>query len=337
MSLAKHLRIIDPAPSDDFVSKREAAVKSLRLKFLKIRNVTDLLRLGSTLGVACFSDADVPSDTVESISSSIVKESPSFVADEKPLEIKVVGLLALLDAIDNGVSAEPWAIADVLAVSLWSALSFVPMQNEPKIEALRCDAIEKSRNRALRTAISSRERSKIADLDKITIEPGATELPSALTTAITTLRRNAALDREELDLLWWVIADGSDILKVPLNSVPAVTRAVITGFEIGAMLRRLPSQAHNHLVQRSCLTQESFSLIEVIEALGEDRQKLADTFAKETLLSQAPHMYPVLGAIRAGQAQGGAADTKRSLNEWALRVLLESSTLRIQYSDNGKL
>lgn len=337
MSLAKHIRIIDPAPSDDFVSKREAASKALRTKFLKIRNVNELLELGSTLALGCFGEAEVSAGIVENISAALVKESPAFVADERPQEIKIIGLLAVLDAVDSGAAAERWAAADVLAVAVWSALSFIPVQTEPKLENLRCEAIEKARLRALKTAVSSRVRSTIPDIDKLTIEPGATTLPSNLSEAIVALRRNAALDREELDLLWWVIADGSDILKKPLSTVSTVTRAVVTGFEIGSMLRCLPSQAHNHLVQRNAQATEPMSLIEVIGALGQDRLEIADQYAKEAVLTHAPHMYPVLTAIRSGQAHGGAAEVKRPLSEWALRVLLESSTLRVQYSDTGKL
>ncbi|WP_455806192.1 GTPase-associated system all-helical protein GASH [Pseudomonas fluorescens] len=337
MSLAKHLRIIDPAPSDDFVSKREAASKALRAKFLKVRNVEELLKLGSNLALGCFGEVEVSKDIVDSISSALVKESPAFIADERPQEVKVIGLLALLDAINSGGAAERWAVADVLAVAVWSSLSFIPVQDEPKLEALRCEAIETARKRTLRTAVSSRVRTEVPDTDKLIIEPGATSLPQNLGEAIAALRRNASLDREELDLLWWVIADGSDIFQKPLSMLSSVTRSVVTGFEIGSMLRRLPSQAHNHLVQRKSEEAESLSLNDLIAGLGEDRLKIASQFAKETLLTNAPNMYPVLGAIRTGEASGKAAAAKRPLNEWALRVLLESATLRIQYSNTGKL
>ncbi|WP_349976465.1 GTPase-associated system all-helical protein GASH [Pseudomonas sp. WHRI 8519] len=337
MSVAKHIRLIDPAPTDDFVSKREAAIKALRIKFLKVKTVSDLLRLGSTLSLGCFGQSDIPEDILESIASALVKESPAFDPEENPQEIKLIGILALLDAIENGGNADKWAIADVLAVAAWSTLSFIPPLEEPKLDVLRCEVIEKARNRALKTAITTRDRSPVPDVDKLVVDPGATELPVVLTSTIEALRRNAALDREELDLLWWVIADGSDILQKPLSAVPGQTRAIISGFEVGSMLRRLPSQAHNHLVQRNITATETLSLIEVIEILGDDRLKISHSFANAAAVTQAPHMFPVLTAIRSGKAQGIAAEMKRSLNEWALRTLLESSVLRLQYSDNGKL
>lgn len=337
MSVAKHIRLIDPAPTDDFVLKREAAVKALRTKFLKVRNVNDLLRLGSTLSLGCFSQSDIPDDTRNSIASALVKESPAFDPEENAQEIKLIGILSLLDAIEKGGTSDHWAIADVLAVATWSTLSFIPTLEEPKLDALRRDVIEKARDRALKTAITTRDRSPVPDLDNLVIEPGNAELPTALNSAIEALRRNSALDREELDLLWWVIAEGSQILQKPLSAVTAQTRAIISGFEVGSMLRRLPSQAHNHLVQRNISSTETLSLIEVIESLGDERLMIAHSFATAAVVTQAPHMFPVLTALRSGKAQGVAAEMKRPLNEWALRALLESSVLRLQYSANGKI
>lgn len=337
MSVAKHIRIIEPAPSDDFVSKREAAVKALRIRFLKIKTVDSLLLLGSTLALGCFGEAEISSETTSHISDALTKESPSFVADEKPLEIKLCGLLAILDAIEHGLNGERWSVADVLAVAVWSSLSFIPTQAEIKLEQLRADAIEKARKRVLKTAISYRQRTPVPEVGELVFDPAGTKLPEALGKAINALRNNAALDREEIDLLWWVLAEGSEVLNKPLSEVSSVVRAVVTGYEVGSMLRRLPSQAHNHLVLRNVAAVEPMSLLEMVDSLGQERVTIAAKFAKEPALAAAPHMFPALSAIRSGVAHGLSADMKRPLSEWAVRVLLESAVLRLQYSESSKL
>lgn len=338
MSVAKHLRIIDPAPSDDFVTKREAAVKALRGRFLKVKTVSELMQLGGSLALGCFGQSAVLDATKQQIVDALTKESPAFIEDERALEVKLCGLLAIIEAIEHGgVTPDRWAVADVYAVAVWASLSFIPVQSEGKLEQLRSEAIETSRNRVLKTAVSSRQRMRVSDIDSLAIDPGATTLPAILGDAIAALRSNAALDREEIDLLWWVIADGSDILNKPLQQVAAPIRAIVSGYEVGAMLRRLPSQAHNHLVQRNVTASEPMSLMEIVQALGGDREKIAAAYASQSLVDLAPQMFPVLNAIRTGNATGPSAELKRPLGEWAVRVLLESSALRIQYSESGKL
>ena len=337
MSVAKHLRIIEPAPSDDFVLKRETAVKALRIRFLKVKNVDTLLLLGSTLALGCFGEAEVSSETASHIADALTKESPSFVAEEKQLEIKVCGLLAILDAIEQGTTAERWSVADVLSVAVWSSLSFIPTQAEIKLEQLRVDAIEKARKRVLRVAVSNRQRMPVPEVGELIVDPSGAKLPDTLGKALSALRNNAALDREEIDLLWWVLAEGSDVLNKPLSAVSSVVRAVVTGYEVGSMLRRLPSQAHNHLVLRNVAVAEPMSLLEIIDSLGEERVTIAAKFAKESALAAAPQMFPVLSAIRSGTPHGLSAEMKRPLGEWAVRVLLESAVLRLQYSESSKL
>ena len=49
MDCARHIRIYEPTPDHDFVSKRELAIKDLRTQFLKSQNVLELVELASCI------------------------------------------------------------------------------------------------------------------------------------------------------------------------------------------------------------------------------------------------------------------------------------------------
>ena len=154
---------------------------------------------------------------------------------------------------------------------------------------------------------------------------------------IDALRYNAALDREELDILWWVLAATSSVLEKPLASLSPVSRAIATGIELGALLRGLPGQSHRNLSVRGVDEVEELSLAGVVDALGDDRPALATSFGSEALVDDAASVFPLLNAIRAGSSALAGAEVRRSLREWCARALLERAVLRVQYPEHRRV
>jgi hypothetical protein len=146
------------------------------------------------------------------------------------------------------------------------------------------------------------------------------------------LRTNAALDREELDLLWWMLGERSGILGKPLESLSIPSRAIITGLELGALMRRVPSQSHRNLVMRNVGVSEPMSLPELLVSVGDERTSISETLSKCALLADAPSVFPLLAALRSGGAVGDAAAQRRSLADWAFRALLERAVVHIHDS-----
>lgn len=334
MDTARHVRIFEPAATDDFVTKRDLAIKDLRGQFVKQNTVGELFALGADVVRGAFLEADMPQPLVDKIAAALKKQSASFVADDCTLEMRICGALAAGQVVTTGGKSDEWAVGDVVAMAIWLATDFIPPLPDPNLEALRVDLHAAGRQRVLRTAIESRDRKAVPDVGVFGGDTVSPESFAKALAAVPALRYNAALDREELDLLWWLYAGHSIILDRPLAGLSQATRAVITGIELGSLMRRLPSQSHRNLVLRDIAPDQSMSLNELLEAIDGDRATIADTLDGETLLGHAPDVFPLLTGIVRGTASGTAAQQPRSMGDWAARAILERSATRIQYPAN---
>ena len=248
-------------------------------------------------------------------------------------------MVAVVHAIEGGGRvSEGWAAADALATALWSGASFLPANPDPKLEELRSQAIAAAQQRILESSVDTRNRHKVPDFGQIggeTLDAAAFRAATAGT--IDALRYNAALDREELDILWCVLAATSTVLEKPLASLSPASRAIATGIELGALLRGLPGQSHRNLSVRSVEEAEPLSLGGVVDALGDDRPALAASFGSEPLVDNAASVFPLLNAIRAGSGASAGAEVRRPLREWCARALLERAVLRVQYPEHRRV
>lgn len=337
MDIAKYIRIFELEPDDDFVTKRKSAIRALRTRFLSNKSISKLMAIGSDV-CEVFHESPAMSDTLATqVETAIKKFSPSFVRDDRDLEMGVCAAMAVVQSINSNSSKkvrDHLLASDVLAVALWSAASFLPPCSVPKLEEFRLQAVEDARDRILNSSLKTRARHDVPPLGPFSDEDAKTiyeEFEQATTPTVDALRINAALDREEINLLWWVLSGTSEILEQRLLSLSPVVRAVITGVEIGALMRALPTQSHRNIALRGLDKEDSVSLPGLLEALGETRSIIADSFKEESLIDDAPLIFPLLSAIRSGKSTGLAADSPRALSEWGARALLERAVLQIQY------
>lgn len=339
MDIAQYVRIFDPNPDDDFVIKREAAVKDLRAQFGEMNNVPALMELGSGVCEVFRETPAMPDALQNQVEKAIQEHSVSFVRGGHELEMGVCGAVAVTQMVLSDVTAkEYWANIDVLAVALWSALSFFPACDAPKLEELRVQAIGAARARIKSAGLKTRTRRKVPAQgifgdDTLTKDAFAT----AVAPVVDALRFNAALDREEINLLWWVLCGTSDIFEQPLKSLSPAARAITSGIEIGVLMRALPTQSHRNLAVRDLEDAGSLTLAELLAVLGEDRLPIAASFKSEALVDKAPLVFPLLSAIRSGSANGSCANLSRPLSEWSARALLERAVLQFQHKDHREI
>ena len=331
MDIAKCVRIFEPEPDDDFVTKRTEAIRDLKKWFLKRRNILDLTVLGSG-SCQVFSDSpSMPDAIATQVEAAIKKQSAAFVQDDRDLEMGVCAAAAVVQAIESrGKAQDALSVADVLAVALWSSLSFLPACNAPKLEEFRALAVAAARERILNTSLETRVRHAVPGFGAFGGAEAASEaFASATAPTVDALRLNADLDREEIDLLWWVLGGVSEIFKRPLQALSPEVRAVTTGIEIGARMSALPTQSHRNLVLRGIEEADPLPLPKLLEALGEDRLVVAGSVKDESLIDGAPLIFPLLAAVRSGEGTGRSADVPRRLSEWGARALFERAVLRI--------
>ena len=281
----------------------------------------------------------IPDPHVAAVETAIKKRSQSFVRDDRELEMGVCATIAVVLAIEGGGKvSEGWAIADVLATAVWSGATFLQPSSGPKLETLRLETISAAQARILGSSLDTRIRHKVPDFGPFGDDAvGAEAFGKATAGTIKALRYNAALDREELDMLWWVLADTSMVLAKPLASLSAETRAIATGIELGALLRRLPSQSHRNLCVRGVSEADQMSLPSLLDALGEDRMALAASFENETLVDDAPSVFPLLNGMRAGSSALAGAEVLRPLSEWCARALLERAVLGTRNREHRRI
>jgi hypothetical protein len=338
MDIAKYIQIFKLEPDDDFVTKRRSAIRSLRTRFLNNKSISKLMTIGSDVcEVFCESSA-IPDTLATQVETAIKNSSPSFVRDGRDLEMGVCAAMAVVQSFNSKSTKkvrDHLLASDVLAVALWSAASFLPTCNAQKLEEFRMFAVEAARNHILNASLETRARHNVPMLESSDDEEATyEEFKQATAPTVDALRINAALDREEIDLLWWVLSGRSEILEQRLLLLSPAERAVATGVEIGALMRALPTQSHRNLVLQGLDDADRVSLPSLLDELGKNRLVIAASFKDEWLIDDAPLVFPLLSAIRSGEGTRLGANLPRSLSEWGARALLERAILRIQHKDH---
>ena len=329
--VATHIRIFDPDPSDDLVAKRTTAITEIESKFKKSKQVDDILNWANDLTQAAEPEGSFSVKLKEMIEAAIQKSSEAFIAEGRSMDMLVCGMLGAQKVLEGAGSVSgATTTTDVFALCLWSALSFQKKRADPKLERLRNDLMDSAYEHCMKSASRSRERFVVQSFEfkgPDQFDAAGVEVSMRpLGKAIADLRANAAVDREEIDLLWWVLSDWSSILNRRLSTDKvAASAAIASGFEVGGMLRRIPAPAHRHLVLRNVPAGESMNLPELLAAVGEDRSALATAFEAKGRISQCPAVFPLANALLTGIAEDANAMVKRPIEDWSARALLETS------------
>ena len=340
--IATHIRIFDLTPSDELVEKRTEAIKRISTNFIKSQSVLRIFQWANDVARAVEADRRLSENLGELIETEIRRSAKAFIGDGEELQMIVCGLLAARRLL---TSSRPrpenrWKL-EAIAIGLWCALSFQATNSHEKIEALRRELLGEARNIALAKANDARKRLAVPDVEfELPVNYHVPTLRRALGSAprvtIAALRTNALLDREEIDLLWWVLADWSDLLGQRISTAEnREAIAVASGIEAGRLIRHLPVDAHRNLVLRNISETGPLSLNGLLQALGDDREQLANASERNSRIATCPAIFPLLSALQSGLATGPNAEIERSVEEWAIRALLETAALHFANLPHG--
>lgn len=255
------------------------------------------------------------------------------------MDVGVCAGMTALSVLASTPEGSGWTIADVYSYALWSAISFQPQLAAAKREKLRREVLTTAQQRSCASADQARKRDAVPDAGDLTVNippegKVTTTFKKAIGATIDALRNNAALDREELDFLWWVQLDRSRLLKRSMPSMPEPLRLVVAGIEAAGHLRRLPADLHMEIVCRSVEEDREIDLRELIETIGDHRFALAESF-NMSRATRHSDVFPLLKALATGDVDVPGADEKRSASTWGSRALLEAGLSRI--CENGIL
>lgn len=344
-NMAEYARIFDTGTGDEWVEKRKSAVADTKAWFETLSTL-HVIKVASGIATAVAGGADLPNDIAAIGEQKIQGHASSFVraVDQGELQIKVVLMAAAIDVVSHRpVAGGGWSTADALAAAFWSALCFQTPLAQAKIERLRQDLLSASRERVLQVASAARKRRLVPKIGPVNIAqdsvPGGkvnAAFMRAVEPMVSVMRDNAALDREELDFVWWVLSDRSDSLDEPFSSMSDATRAIVAGFDASAKLRKLPADAHKNVVLRNVANDRKLALAELMEQIGDRRVTLAE-YLKTPLVEEAPAVFPLIGAIATGNAGVPFAEEKLAPSEWGARALLEGAIRHLQSGTVGTL
>ena len=333
--IASYIRIFEASPSDDFVEKRQAAILALADQYKKRSLHADILGLAEGLAGALAPKGKLPDALAIQIEAALKEASPSFVLEEGQVEAKVCAILAAVTYLEPIAPSSGTANrADIFALALWSALSFQKPLTDLKMEKLRTELLGIARDLATRTAENCRVRVAVPNAAFAPPEAeGWAGIEKAWKAgplkALDALRLNAALDREEIDVLWWVLGDWSPLYKRKLSAMAPRLAPLVAAWELTQKLKRMPAQAHKQLIQRLVGAGEGETLPALIAGLGAEATSLAGPLAGDAMVTNHPHVFPLLNAMVTTGFKIAGDKEARDPDEWASRALLECGLLRI--------
>ena len=333
--IAVHMRITGLSVSNEDVDTRKAAVADLAKMWARLRNKTQMVQKASEIAKALSGDGAPPESLGVEVQGVVQEHASAFLHSERPLEVGICAGVVAIELLGRESGSSGFTPIDVLATALWSAVGFQPELEDAKREALRVEVLEAARLRTMKAAESGRVRTDVGEFGHFTIREGkSTEVPAnfkkATASTIGALRRNAALDREELDFLWWSLLGRSRILGVALQDLDETVRLIAMGIEAASHLRRLPSEGHRDVVLRTLDTNPDKDLRDLLDAVGDKRNKLAARYTEvDCVVSGTPDVFPLLYALAENSALGDGARIPRPAAEWGARALLEAGLVML--------
>lgn len=339
--VAVHMRISGVTVNDDDVNSRRAAAASLARKWGKEKTIATLVSKAAEVADALGGDGSPLPALGAEIQGEIQKKSSSFLYVERPLEVGVCAGMAMVSILTGNPTTSGWTTADVYATALWSIVAYQPVLEAERREALRREVLDAAQSWVATAAEMARQRTAVPDASALNVTIGESNSTTnnfneAVAGTVDALRRNAALDREELDFLWWAQLGRSRLLNRQLSAVAEPTRIIAAGIEAARMLRRLPCEVHRETVLRTLDQDPELDLHELLASLGDDRALLGAEFV-EGSVAKHPTAFPLLHALATGEMAGPGATEKRRLAEWGERALLEAGFVRMILQGGAKL
>ncbi|MBL4603040.1 MAG: hypothetical protein JKY84_09845, partial [Emcibacteraceae bacterium] len=293
IDISAHVRIFNKNPTDDFVEKRIKIVKEIKKGQMKLKSVDELLRFANSIALGFLNPASLPDEMLSEIESIIKSESSAFVRANHEMQIFVCAVLSVLTYIEDEKStAGSIKCVEVISSGLWSALSFQNPLREAKLEHLRQELLQLSQKRVISAAHSSRDRTIVRPQSTIKV-PANTKIQGAIdlvikatSKSISALEENAVLDREELNVLWWTLENWSKLLNANFSNAEPESAIIAAGLELSQLLRRLPTDAHKHLILKNVtIENKDISLPDLLKKMGDSKSLLSNAYPNNNFIS----------------------------------------------------
>jgi hypothetical protein len=179
--------------------------------------------------------------------------------------------------------------------------------------------------------------------------PDIPKLARSITDALKSLERkfnhHLMVDREELDILWWVFGGHSTSLHKPFATLDICERSVAAGSDLAELVILPPVRASGQFLQAVIKEDCRVTLRQLIEGCGPEvlRSVTRRSSEAETILKAHPALLPLMWLsgrrIDSGMASGWeseceqrthiASSEERIASSWALQVFNECTAVRL--------
>lgn len=237
-------------PTSEVVNARSATVSKVLAELCESEN-RDLLANYCVAAICGLTDRFATDSTVvKSLVDKIRSEQSAFPADvsENALELQIVAALVLGELMSPSARKQKLKLSDLCAAMLLTLVECRAEVQSPHLAAVIKGLITLAATVLERSAQRARKRTELdlSELEDMEV-PGDvpafwTSLLPHLVNAFNSLNNEAAKDREELELLWWMFNGYSSKLQQPLATLQVDIAAVACGVEM-AMRVLLPASS----------------------------------------------------------------------------------------------
>lgn len=314
-------RDLDASASREVVEARHKSFQKLSTTINKMEQVYDLCRLAYQIE---------PFPTRPWFEDVIKEFDPHFVVGRDKVDAGRIAALLLRQKMTSSGSYSPLAIlttsycgrrhsADGDILTTQANAAFVAavrnhrvsdgskLWSPPKLKPITAEVDAVSNQNPLSGSIAK----AAFDAAMTSTDTAIKALSEGVKGPVESARGDIVRLAEEVDMLWWCIGDWHELLNKPRDETAAGLRMVVSGIELGAMVRQLPGPygAHGILRRISGAGADSKSSLKAaIRSLSEED---AHKLSKDVPVASRP-LFPLHTAILFAAQFGAAWETEFS-------------------------
>lgn len=246
---------VNPEPAEELLQKRRLAITDLIDRLQKDEDAQLLVATIQAVVNGFAAGFKKGPELAEVVAECIRKHDLAFPDDlsERWLELRVCCAIALGEILTSA-DGDTISKAQLAAGLVVSAVGLRPQAPEKHLQGILHE-LEKSARMVLGTAaVAQRKREKVEfqSLDALTsasdIPALGKQIKTTLEQQLRRLEQQVAMEREELDILWWLYNDFSERLSKPLTALGAGSAAICCGIEVADRVICPPLDSVRHMV-----------------------------------------------------------------------------------------
>lgn len=181
------------------------------------------------------------------------------------------------------------------------------MAPAPKLKTITAEMEQVNNGNALTGSAAK----PVFDAVMASTEEGIKALSENVRAPLDLARSDIVRLAEEVDMLWWCIGDWHEMLGRPRTDTPAGLNMVVSGIELGAMVRQLPGPFGAHGILRRISGAEADGKSSLKAALTSLSQDDAGKLFVDIPAASKP-LFPVLAAVQFVAQSGATWETEFS-------------------------